>query len=163
MLYHYNFDELIDSTEIKVSKNLITTENSSFNYSFLDDNLLSLEIPILNKKDLINFKYLRLQPTITSKKDWEIENMIFKISWLGTVQEIYFGKLVGENLFKLERNTDCELIKLEQIEGTYFISIYCYNRRRYVFPIRKITENETTIIVPSRGNETYDLPLINKN
>jgi len=160
MLYQYDFDKLIDSSMVVISKDKIKTEDSTFRYLFLNKDLLSITMPIINKDYLTTFKYVRVQPTKTSFEKKDIEKMIFNISWSNEEQKISFRKQEQEEIFKLEKNTDCEIVRLEKIDKTYFVSLFCYGKRRYVFPIKKITEKEMILCVPSRLERVYNLHLI---
>lgn len=158
-LYQYDFNKLIDSTEAQFGTHGIKVGDSIHWKISLNENTLNIDMPILNKEGIISFNFFKLKPTETNFNKEQIEKMNFRVLWLDSYQNLFFGFRKSDELFKLERNTDCEKISIEKIDNTFFISVFCYEKRRYVFPIVKITEQEMVVMVPSRISNSYYLKL----
>jgi hypothetical protein len=94
-----------------------------------------------NDKDTV-FKcdFYRLEPTITTLKKEDIEKMTFVLTENGRESKFEFNKdLWNKESLKLFKRKEGEKKMIEQIDSTFFVSIYFNGKRNVSIPIKEVT------------------------
>ncbi|WP_048330882.1 hypothetical protein [Bizionia psychrotolerans] len=111
-------------------------------YKIVNENHIKLYIDgKSNDKDTVfECDFFRLEPTITTLNKEDIEKMIFVISKNEREEEFIFNKELWDKkrleLFKVKEG---EKKMIEQIDSTYFVSIYYNGIRTASIPIKEVT------------------------
>ncbi|PVW17408.1 hypothetical protein DDV96_02570 [Marixanthomonas spongiae] len=132
-LTHYDFKERFSATPYKINDNRIDVDTTSIGvFRFVDKNRFRLAPDRL--ADSIDF--VRLLPTKTVLPKTAIEKMNFEIEYKGRTLTTNFGKT--EQI----KGPDT---RLENINNTYFLSIYRNDRRLGSIPIKKVTDKQLVL------------------
>ena len=94
-----------------------------------------------NDKDAIfECDFYRLEPTITTLKKEDIEKMTFVLTENGRESEFEFNKELWdkERLERFKRK-EGEKKMIEQIDSTFFVSMYFNGKRNGSIPIKEVT------------------------
>nr|WP_321222906.1 hypothetical protein [uncultured Psychroserpens sp.] len=94
-----------------------------------------------NDKDAIfECDFYRLEPTITTLKKEDIEKMTFVLTENGRESEFEFNKELWdkERLEQFKRK-EGEKKMIEQIDSTFFVSMYLNGKRNGSIPIKEVT------------------------
>lgn len=132
------------NSNLKVlDRKIVTMENGKFaNYEMVNDNHLKLIIEgKTNGKDSVfECDFYRLEPTITILKKEEIEELTFVILENERESEFVFNKELWDQE-RLERHNRKEGEKklIEQIDSTFFISMYSNGKRDGSIPIKEVS------------------------
>ena len=132
------------ASNIKVVKGkLLTTENGKFaKYKIVNENHLKLFIDgKANDKDAVfECDFFRLLPTITVLKKVDIEKLTFLVNENGHESELNFNKeLWDKETLKLFNEKEGEKRIIEQIDSTFFVSMYYNGKRSISIPIKEVT------------------------
>jgi len=102
-------------------------------FRFLDKDRLTQD----EKTDIF---YVRLLPTETKLSDKEIEKLKFEFIWnKEKVKVIFNEELSTSGMTEIFKTKEVEMMRLERIDSTLFISFYNMGKRAKVLPIKKIT------------------------
>ena len=126
-----------------LDRKIVTMENGKFaNYEMVNDDHLKLIIEgKTNGKDSVfECDFYRLEPTITILKKEEIEKLTFVILENERESEFVFNKELWDQE-RLERHNRKEGEKklIEQIDSTFFISMYSNGKRNGSIPIKEVS------------------------
>ncbi|MBL4879787.1 MAG: hypothetical protein JKX82_00550, partial [Oleispira sp.] len=153
-----DFNEIVFSWTIDdIKSSSILVNGISMPYQIKDQNILSMKTmgKFKDKDTVLELNYLRLSPTMTSISRENIRQLKFDIYWDNELQKIEFDKSLEDELFHLEKYNNCNRIKLENIESTYFVSFFFDDQRKYSFPIKVATEEYLILLVPT--NNPYEI------
>lgn len=90
--------------------------------------------------------YVRLLPTATELSDKEIEKLKFEFIWNNEKVKVVFNEeLSSPGMTEIFKTKEVEMIRLERIDSTLFISFYTIGKRSQVLPIKKITTDSIEI------------------
>jgi hypothetical protein len=122
---------------------ILTSKNGKFaNYKVVSENHLKLFIDgKANGKDAVfECDFYRLEPTITTLKKADIEKMTFVLTENGRESEFEFNKELWdkERLERFKRK-EGEKKMIEQIDSTFFVTMYFNGKRNSSIPIREVT------------------------
>ncbi|UNY99183.1 hypothetical protein MQE36_02265 [Zhouia spongiae] len=94
-----------------------------------------------NDKDTVfECDFYRLEPTITTLKKEDIEKMTFVLTENERESKFEFNKeLWNKESLKLFKRKEGEKKMIEQIDSTYFVSIYFNGKRNVSIPIKEVT------------------------
>tara|TARA_R110002012_G_scaffold44623_1_gene119428 strand:+ start:1115 stop:1708 length:594 start_codon:yes stop_codon:yes gene_type:complete len=132
------------NSNLKVlDRKIVTMENGKFaNYEMVNDDHLKLIIEgKTNGKDSVfECDFYRLEPTITILKKEEIEKLTFVILENERESEFVFNKELWDQE-RLERHNRKEGEKklIEQIDSTFFISMYSNGKRDGSISIKEVS------------------------
>ncbi|MFS4418489.1 hypothetical protein [Maribacter sp. 2307ULW6-5] len=143
-LVQYDFDKKIDSATYSIKGNSIYLGKTVKTFKFIGDNVLEITGPAtINGRDsTMPTKYLRLEGTYYEWPKESIENKSFVLHWNNAKNIISFNNSHSTNDFQVSRFKSCSDIRLENLDMMLFLSVFCNNKRAYVFPIKKVTKNE---------------------
>ena len=121
----------------------MTSKNGKFaKYEVINDKHLKLFIDgKSNDKDTVfECNFYRLEPTITTLKKEDIEKLTFVLTENGRESEFKFKKeLWDKEHLELFNKKEGEKKIIEQIDSTFFVSIYFNGRRHRSIPIKEVT------------------------
>jgi hypothetical protein len=122
---------------------ILTSKNGKLaNYKVVSENHLKLFIDgKANGKDAVfECDFYRLEPTITTLKKADIEKMTFVLTENGRESEFEFNKELWdkERLERFKRK-EGEKKMIEQIDSTFFVTMYFNGKRNSSIPIREVT------------------------
>lgn len=133
------------NSNLKVlDRKIVTMENGKFaNYEMVNDNhlkLIIIEGKTNGKDSVFECDFYRLEPTITILKKEEIEKLTFVILENERESEFVFNKELWDQE-RLERHNRKEGEKklIEQIDSTFFISMYSNGKRDGSIPIKEVS------------------------
>ncbi|OZV70542.1 hypothetical protein [Winogradskyella aurantia] len=122
---------------------ILTSKNGKFaKYKVIDDNHLKLYIDgKANGKDAVfECDFYRLEPTITTLKKEDIEKLTFVIIENERESEFIFNKeLWDKKTLELLKRKEGEKKVIEQIDSTFFVSMYRDGKRNVSIPIKEVT------------------------
>lgn len=126
-----NNGDLLNSNDEKTSK-----------YKIVNENHLKLFINgKANDKDAIfECDFYRLEPTITTLKKEDIEKLTFVLKENGRESEFAFNKeFWDKETLELFKRKEGEKKMIEQIDSTFFVSMYYNGERNVSIPIREVS------------------------
>ena len=93
-----------------------------------------------NKDAVFEFNFYRLEPTITTLKKEEIEKITFVIIENKRETELVFNKeLWDTERLERENRKEREIKMIEQIDSTFFISMFTNGKRDGSIPIKEVS------------------------
>ena len=94
-----------------------------------------------NDKDAVfECDFYRLEPTITTLKKDDIEKLTFVLTENGRESEFEFNKeLWDKERLELYKRKEGEKKMIEQIDSTFFVSMYYDGKRNGSIPIKEVT------------------------
>ena len=142
--FYTNFSLEKQAPSLKVLENeILTSNNEKFaKYKVVNDNHLKLFVDgKANRKDAIfECDFYRLEPTITTLKKENIEKLTFVIIENERESEFVFNKeLWDKERLELFKRKEGEKKMIEQIDSTFFISMYSNGKRDVSIPIKEVT------------------------
>ena len=160
-LVQYEFDKPLISATYNVVGNEVNSNGASKIFKFLENNILSLQGKTnYNGNDSIYSEmYLRIHKTLLVVPIEQVYGNYYEFYWGNRKNFVILNNLNEKSDFKLSRYRYCEDLRLEEIESMFFISVFCYGKREYVFPIKEINYKELTVY--SFGNNEIKLKMIN--
>ncbi len=142
--FHTDFSLEKQAANLKISENeILTSASKKFaKYKMINNNHLKLLINgKTNDKDvLFECDFYRLEPTITTLKKEDIEKLTFVLTENGRESYFVFNKELWdkEHLRMFKRKED-EKKMIEQIDSTFFVSMYFDGKRDGSIPIKEVT------------------------
>lgn len=131
------------SSNLKVLSNkIVTSENVDFAaYELVNINMIRLFINSKSNGETAVFAcdFYRLEPTYTDLKKEEIVKMTFL--WPDIKREsllIFNNELLDKETLAIMNQKKGINNILEQIDSTFFVSIYCNGKRTYSIPIKEV-------------------------
>ncbi len=122
---------------------ILTSKNGKFaKYKLINDNHLKLYIDgKANGNDAVfECDFYRLEPTITTLKKEDIEKLTFVIIENERESEFIFNKeLWDKKTLELLKRKEGEKKVIEQIDSTFFVSMYRNGKRNGSIPIKEVT------------------------
>ncbi len=153
--------KLLDGTEngLLEKKQNHTEKLSETKYEFVADNRIRIfrmgkTLTVISDTESISEEtefatdYERIEPTKTSLTDKEIQKVDFKAEWNGEKIPIVFNKnLDSPAIQKVNERLKREgqKLMLENLQGTYFASIYGDGERRTLIGIKKIDRKKAIL------------------
>ncbi|MEQ8419746.1 MAG: hypothetical protein RIB64_07035 [Arenibacter algicola] len=126
-----------------LDRKIVTMENGKFaNYEMVNDDHLKLIIEgKTNGKDSVfECDFYRLEPTLTILKKEEIEKLTFVILENERESEFVFNiELWGQERLERHNRKEGEKKLIEQIDSTFFISMYSNGKRDGSIPIKEVS------------------------
>ncbi|WP_282082689.1 hypothetical protein [Aquimarina aggregata] len=93
-----------------------------------------------DKNAVFEFDFYRLKPTITTLKKEDIEKLTFVLTENGRESEFDFNKELWEKeRLELFKRKEGEKKIIEQIDSTFFVSIYSNGKRDVSFAIKEVS------------------------
>jgi len=142
--FYTDFSLEKQASSLKVLKDeILTSKNGKFaKYKVISDNHLKLFIDgKANGKDAVfECDFYRLEPTITTLKKEDIEKLTFVLTENGRESEFEFNKeLWDKERLELFKRKEGEKKMIEQIDSTFFVSMYFDGKRNGSIPIKEVT------------------------
>jgi hypothetical protein len=125
-----------------VDKQILTKVNGKFaSYELINCNHLKLFVngKSNGKAAVFECDFFRLEPTKTELKKEEIEKMIFTLIENGRETKLEFNKeLWNKERLGLHKRKEGEKQMIEQIDSTYFLSMFHNGKRNGSIPIKEV-------------------------
>jgi len=142
--FYTDFSLQIQADDLKVLEaEIVTSKNVKFaKYKMVNNNHLKLFIDgKANEKDTVfEFDFYKLQPTITTLRKEDIENLTFVLIENERKTEFVFNKELWDEMRLKKFNVkEGEKKMIEQIDLTFFVSMYYNGKRRSSIPIKEVT------------------------
>ncbi|MCF1193040.1 hypothetical protein LRR18_15710 [Mangrovimonas sp. AS39] len=131
------------ATTLKMDQgNLLNQDNDKTStYEIVSDNHLKWFVPgkVNGTEAVFECDFYRLEPTVTTLKKEEIEKLTFVLMENGRASEFVFNKELWdkESLERFKR-TEGEKKMIEQIDSTFFVSMYYNGKRSGSIPIKEV-------------------------
>ncbi|GAB1858669.1 hypothetical protein MHTCC0001_35090 [Flavobacteriaceae bacterium MHTCC 0001] len=131
--------------ELKLKSKVLFTMNGSkyADYKVVDKNNLRLFVKGKHndhKDIIIKYNFYRLLPTITILKKNEIEKLSFVLKDNNIESEIVFNEeFLDSETLKIIGLIEGRKMLIEQIDHTFFISVYYSGKRECSIPIKEVT------------------------
>ena len=157
--FYIDFSLAKKASNLKVLEGqIVTSENGKFaKYKVVSDNHLKLFIEgKSNDKDAVfECDFYRLEPTITTLKKEDIEKMTFIMTENGRESEFEFNKeLWDKERLEQFKKKEGEKKMIEQIDSTFFVSMYFNGKRNGSIPIKEVTTEFLKLyLIPTRPME----------
>ena len=142
--FHTDFSLEKQAANLKISENeILTSASKKFaKYKMINNNHLKLLINgKTNDKDvLFECDFYRLEPTITTLKKEDIEKLTFVLTENGRESYFVFNKeLWDKEHLRMFKRKEGEKKMIEQIDSTFFVSMYFDGKRDGSIPIKEVT------------------------
>lgn len=148
-LIQYDFDKKIDSALCTIERGMIYLEATVKRFRLINDDILELTglVNFNGKDSIMTIRFLRLTATDFELPKENTESKSIILYWNDHKNIISFNNSISTNDFQVSRFKTCKDVRLENIDLMLFISVFCNNKRKYVFPIKKITPNDLTLYI----------------
>ncbi|MCX2678382.1 hypothetical protein OOZ15_00365 [Galbibacter sp. EGI 63066] len=148
-IIQYDFNKPIDSIKYTLNGDVISNGNNYKTYRIIKDNNLELtgKASFNGNDTILTSKLLRIEKTISPDSKNNISTKSIELNWNNQLNILNFLVSSINPAFKISRFKLCKSVKLEELDSMFFISIYCYNIREYVFPIKQVRQNEIVLYI----------------
>lgn len=142
--FYTDFSLKKEVTILKVLESeILTYKNEKFaKYKMINDKHLKLFIDgkANGKNAVFECDFYQLEPTITTLKKEDIENLTFVLNENGRTSNITFNKeLWDKKRLELLKRELGEKRIIEKIDSTFFVSMYSNGKRTVSIPIKEVT------------------------
>ena len=142
--FYTDFSLIHKAATLKMENGEFINKNNKITskYKIINENHLKMFVKgKSNGKDaLFDCDFYRLEPTITTLKKEDIEKLTFVLIENGRERELEFNKeLWSKERLEILKQQEGEKKIIEQIDSTFFISIYFNGKRDISLPIKEIS------------------------
>ncbi|WP_424002509.1 hypothetical protein [Maribacter sp. IgM3_T14_3] len=162
-LIQYDFNEKIDSTAYKVVGDSVDMGKVIKTYKFINEDILELtgKATYNGRDTIMSERFLKITATKSELPELGIQKESFSLFWNGVNNIIAFNNFQSTNDFQISMFKICKDVRLEKLDLMMFISVFCENKREFVFPIKNINKKSLTVI--ANGFKELNVPLKNTN